>query len=304
MPVKLLITGSEGLLGQNLLKFIDSSNTQVLGLDLANDPLFPTGERFQYKSIDMTDRAALLGAVTDYRPDVILNCAAMTAVDRCESEPERCFAINTHAVETLATAARELEARLIQISTDYVFDGTNGPYLEDDPTNPISVYGRSKYEAERIVLALPAGLGTVVRTVVLYGTGRNLTSSFVTWLIEMLRSRKPVRIVDDQISNVTLASDLAKGLLRIVRDRVGGILHYASQDVESRFDFAKRVARIYGLDAGLITPVATVELHQPAPRPLLGGLKVEKVEHLFSRRMLTIEETIQQYKSEVEVADR
>lgn len=288
---KLLITGCEGLLGQNLLSIADRTRFELVGFDLAEESMHAG---LTYRQVDLTNADQLCGAVKAISPDVILNTAAMTAVDRCETEPESCFAINTHAVESLASVATEIEANLVQLSTDYVFPGTDGPYRETDLTDPLSVYGKSKLYAEQAVSAL-GQKALVVRTVVLFGHGEKLTSSFVTWLINSLREGKEVRIVDDQVSNVTLASDLAHTLLDLIELDAYGVYHASSRDRMSRYQFALEIAEKYGLDRKLISPVSTSAFNQPAPRPLQGGFVVEKLESRLGRQMLTVSECIDSY---------
>ena len=296
--IKLLITGCEGLLGQNLLMYANWDHFDITGIDLPPKTNQTQYDSFHYHSLDLTDHERLYKQVVEIHPDVILNAAAMTAVDRCETEPETCYRINRDVVVTLAEAAQSIHARLIQISTDYVFDGTEGPYEEGAPVHPLSVYGTSKLGAEEAVLAMPEGLGTIVRTVVLYGHGKNLTSSFVTWLIESLRKGEPVRIVDDQVSNVTLASEMATILLEMAEKGCSGVYHVSSRDRASRYQFALDIAEVYGFDKDLISPVSTAEFKQPAPRPMNGGLSVDKVEAFLGRKVSTIHETILHYRDE------
>ncbi len=291
---KLLLIGCHGLLGQNLANRAVAAY-QVTGIDL-QPRTFLDYDNFDYFAGDITDRG-LVERIRVLAPDAIVNCAAWTAVDRAETEKEACWRVNCEGVRNLIRAAQLTRARLVQLSTDYIFDGTAGPYTEDAEPNPQSVYARSKLAAENLVRG--SGIAfTIVRTIVLYGKGVDLQKDFVTWLLEELRENRPVRIVADQIGNVTYAPELAAAILQALQLRLDGILHVGSSDMMSRLEFARLVASQFDLDQELIRPIATAELRQPAPRPLQGGLAVAESQQRLQMKFNTAVASLAVYKRE------
>ncbi|GBE30446.1 dTDP-4-dehydrorhamnose reductase [bacterium BMS3Bbin04] len=288
---RILITGCHGLLGQKLVEILKPDFYELHGIDVHKDNLFPTRRRYTFHSLDLTNRSETLDLVQKIRPHAIINTAAMTHVDACEIERERCWRINSTAVETLVDAARRIGSHLVQISSDYVFDGEAGPYSELDRPNPISYYGKSKHASENAVIG--GGIeGTIIRTVVLYGHGRSLKPSFVAWLVNRLRHRQDVKIVTDQISNTTLVDDLANAIIRSIVKRRTGIYHVAGKEILSRFEFALEVAKAYRLSDIYIQPTLTSLLGQKAPRPLQGGLLVDAAEKDLEMQFKTVEEQL------------
>ena len=219
---------------------------------------------------DVTDWQQVQDAVSTFGPDVIINLAALTDVDRNEREPELAKMVNTTGVEHLLAACEKSGARLVQLSTDYVFDGQAGPYLEEDTPAPLNVYGQSKLEAETLVMAAKGHL--VIRANVLFGPELDLAASFVGWVVGSLRSGKRIRVVDDQISNPTLTTHLAEAIVAAAEQDAVGLYHYGGLEFASRFAFAREIARHFELPMDLLAPVATADLNQMAPRPLQSGL--------------------------------
>jgi dTDP-4-dehydrorhamnose reductase len=224
---------------------------------------------------DITNRDQVRETIRNIQPEVIINTAAFTNVDGNEREPERAELVNFKGVEFLLTAAEEVEARLIQISTDYVFDGTAGPYLEEDTPAPLSVYGKAKLAAERLVLENSRHL--VIRTNVLFGPDLNAPASFIRWVASSLEEDKPIRVVDDQINNPTLTTHLAVAIKSAIEQRAAGLYHYAGLEFLTRYEFALRISHHFGLAVQNIKPITTKELGQIAPRPLLSGLICSKM---------------------------
>ncbi len=270
--MRILITGSNGLLGQNL-GLLAPAGVELMGIDLQERGEEPGLSRF--RRLDLGERKHVLACVEEFAPDWILNAAAFTNVNGAESARELCWRANVTAVENLAVACRKQGCRLVHLSTDYIFDGNHGPYREDDLPNPIGYYGKSKLASENILRGAEIPY-TVVRTMVLYGHARQVKPDFVSWLIGSLRQGKPVRIVTDQYGNTTLAAELAQGIWRIVERQVAGFFHIAGTEIIDRYSFALKVAEVFNLEAGLITPITTAELNQEAPRPMRSGLVVEK----------------------------
>ncbi len=273
--MRILIAGCNGLLGQNLLRTAPSGHA-LIGLARHSEAALP--ERLgAYHARDIADPATWDFVRETLKPDFIFNAAAYTDVDGCERDPAQCERINRDAVRAMAATG----IPLVQVSTDYVFDGTAGPYTEEDTVNPLSVYGRVKLESEVAALAGSAS-NLVVRTMWVWGKGKGAKKSFTDFVRESLQAEKPARIVSDQIGNPTLAEDLALAIWVLVGSKCSGVYHVTGSERVSRLDWARSVAKFYGLDsaahAALITPVTTAELKLPAARPLLSGLRCEKLE--------------------------
>jgi dTDP-4-dehydrorhamnose reductase len=268
--LKALVIGCNGLLGQNLLR-TRPDTIQVVGAGLESEAALP-GLLSGYARVDISQRDALKAAIATAAPDFILNAAAITDVDFCEREPAKAALINRDTVGWMAATGLPV----VQISTDYVFDGENGPYREDDPVKPLSVYGATKLESEHLVLSQsPRSL--IVRTMTLWGRGKGAKTSFVDFVRDSLKAGKPVRIVTDQYGNATLAEDLALAIWKLLEGGHAGIFHAAGSEWNSRFEWAQAIADHYGLDRGLIAPCLTADLKQAARRPLKSGLRMDKL---------------------------
>ncbi len=308
---KILITGGNGVLGTKLIDAADSQML-VLATDVQNQPIRPLTERVRYARMDITDRNAVESVFTDFQPSAVIHAAAYTNVDGAETERETCFRINVLGTANLIRAAREAGAHFVYVSTDYVFDGTAGPYAESDRVNPLSWYGLTKYAGECIAsgvwhpademvmtdyadlkkeldpLVIPPMFPALIcRTMGLYGFSSFLKRfNFVGWLLTNLYADKPVKVVTDQMVNHTVADDLARTLYALMRrDGVSGVYHTAGEDWLSRYEFARRLAVHFGLNEELIEPVSSTQLGWKANRPLQGGLRMDKL-HAVGLRML------------------
>ncbi len=230
---------------------------------------------------DITDRGSLLSWAEAFRPEVIINCAAFTQVDRCESERQTALAINGDAVANVVCAAERVGAGLIQISSDYVFDGTGDlPYSEDAPTAPLSVYGESKLRGEQEALRYSRAL--VVRSSWLFGPGG---PNFVATIAKLLSADdKPLRVVDDQVGCPTYTPFLARALWDLAALESRGIVHYRNRDHVSWFEFATEIAQFLAPQARVV-PVATSEFPRPAPRPAYSVLDTRRFETAVGRRV-------------------
>jgi dTDP-4-dehydrorhamnose reductase len=295
---RILVVGSNGLLGQKMAEQLLRGTQGHITLTSVEDAPVRELESAPYRKLDITSHKQVRDLVAEVHPDVIVNCAAMTNVDACETDRELAWKINVSGVEYLAEAAKKHQALLAHVSSDYVFDGKNGPYVEDDRPEPVSYYGKSKLASENAVRT--AGIPCVVaRTMVLYGHAAGVKANFALWLIQSLQARQTVRIVDDQIGNPTLADDLAYGLLRAIELEKTGVYHIAGRDIVSRFEFAVRLARVFGLDESLITPIKTASLKQPAARPLNSGLITLKAEVELGFKPSSIEHGLEVLKSQL-----
>ncbi len=293
---KVLITGANGLLGQQLVKiFRDDYDVHALGLQSRS--CLRDGN-FQYHQGDITDRQQLRNLVQALVPNFIMNAAAFTDVDGSETQRELCWKVNVTGVENLVYAAQKVQARLIHVSTDYVFDGKHGPYREDDRPNPLGFYARSKLAGENVLINSKVN-NAIARTMVLYGAGYEIRSSFVTWLINQLHQGKAVRVVDDQFGNPTLASELARALRILAESGRNGIYHLSGSEVVDRYHFAVTIAEVFDLDASLIQPIKTSELKQASPRPLRSGFDISKAARELGITMSDVIGSLQKFKAEI-----
>jgi len=295
---RVLVVGSNGLLGQKIVELLVRGSAHRL--TLASLEPRPARELLSvdYHQIDITSKKDVRQLVGDAEPEVIINCAAMTNVDACESEREAAWRINVDGVEHLIDAARRTNVRIYHVSTDYIFDGKNGPYAEDDRPEPLSYYGKTKLASENALRT--SGLEVfIARTMVLYGYAAGVKPNFALWLIQSLEKGSVVRVVDDQLGNPTLVDDLAYAIVRAVELGKTGIYNIAGRDIISRYDFALRLARFFGFGASLVKPIKTAELKQPAPRPLISGLITLKAETELGISPGTVEQGLAVLKSQL-----
>ena len=248
--MKVVVTGANGQLGTDVVQSWTAAGDTVLGLG--------------HHGLDITDRRAVMHLLTRERPDVVVNCAAWTAVDACESDPERARQANADAVGYLVEGCAATEARLVQISTDYVFDGTKaGPYVESDATNPTSVYGQSKLAGEAAALSL-GDRAAVVRTSWVCGEhGGNMVKT----ILRLAAIQPQLAFVADQVGHPTFTADLAPLLRRIAAAELNGVVHATNQGAVSWFEFAQAVVAASGRDPAMVSPIATADLQPPRPAP-------------------------------------
>lgn len=254
--MKVMITGGRGQLGQELEEVLSrAAEHQVVSLGR--------------EELDVTKMEALKQAVINNRPDVIIHAAANTNVDRCELNPDDAYLVNALGTRNVAVAASLIGAKLVYISTDYVFNGRLGrPYTEFDKPDPINTYGKSKLAGEQYVASLCSRY-FIVRTSWLYGRhGKN----FVQTMLNLAREKDEVAVVDDQVGSPTYARDLAGFLARLVKTELYGIYHASNRGACSWFEFSREIFRLAGLDHIKVRPVSSGELNRPAPRPAYSVL--------------------------------
>ncbi len=286
---RILIVGSNGMLGQSLCGFYSKQNNiRLLGCSIENKSLV---NDLDYIQCDVTKRNEVKKTILDFYPDYIINASAYTNVDKSETERELAWKINVKGIEYIAEAARVLDARIIHISTDYIFDGREGPYAEDEKPNPLGYYARTKLASEN-ALKLSGVLYAILRTNVLYGADSNGKTGFVRWLVNSLRDGKNVRIVTDQVNNPTFVDDLVQAVSKVIEYNKTGIYNIGGREFLSRFEFSEIIADYFELDKGLIKPITTDELKQPARRPLKSGLITLKAETELGYKPHSIKETL------------
>jgi dTDP-4-dehydrorhamnose reductase len=275
--VRVLITGGLGLLGQEIARVFDRS----AGIR--------TTDREEW---DVTDPAACRREVDGFRPDVVVHCAAWTAVDRAESEPEMARLLNVEGTRNVARACRERGALMVTFGTDYIFDGASPrPYREEDPANPLSVYGKTKWEAEQ-ALREEGGDHLLVRTQWLFGpAGKN----FVRTILEKARKGETLRVASDQVGCPTFSRDLAGAVRNLLGARARGTVHFSGEGETSWFDLARHVLQHCGLSTGSLFAAKTRDLPYPAPRPAFGVLSKEKYRAITGVSPRPWEEAVGEY---------
>ena len=279
----LWITGAGGVVGSKLVEQAVRAGRYDHIRALSHAPATDLAAQYpsvEWATLDLGDRAAMLEQARLAPPDVVVNPAAMTNVDACESRREDAQRANVDGPRTLAEICRDRGAHLLHVSTDYVFPGDDaqpGPYAEDATPRAINYYGQSKLDGERAIAAVCGDDSpfTIVRTALVYGLGRR--TNFVTWLAGELRAGKRVRIVRDQFNTPTIADDLAAVLLALAARQRTGMYHAAGPDLVGRHEWALAIAQHFALDVTLIDWVTSAELAQPAPRPLRSGLTCGKL---------------------------
>lgn len=277
--MKVIVTGSNGLLGQKLLEkmVLRSGYFDPIGFSRGPDRRVEK-MGYQYEDVDLTNWKQVEELLNYYKPDAIVHAAAMTKVDECELNPKLCFLHNVDVTRFLVERAKELKAYFVFISTDFVFDGIKGLYSEEDEPNPLSVYGRSKLEAEQLVQSILPQYA-ILRTILLYGFAPSLSrTNIVLWTKSKLEKGESIRVVTDQFRMPTFVEDLADAVIACLYQRAQGLYHICGLRQYSIYEIAQKVARFWRLNEDLIHPITTKELNQPAPRPPKTGFILLKAQ--------------------------
>jgi len=291
--MEILITGINGMLGSVVASEL-SKDHKIIGLDLL--PECSKVSDIEYYPCDISDENQARRITKKLSPDLIINCAAMTSVDGCEENQEKAKQINVDGTINMIKVGEEHKSQFIQISTDYVFDGTSGPYSEYDKTNPINYYGKTKLEAE-LALIQSSLLWTILRSNVLFSTSLTEKASFVSWVYQKLSANEKINIVNDQFCNPTSVHHLTYAIKKIIEAGAHGIYHYAGKDYLNRFEFALQIADTFNLDNRLINKTTTRALQQKAPRPYKSGLKTDKIENELGILTYYLKDTLQTMKT-------
>ena len=270
--MRILITGAFGQLGHALQSVLSKKS---------NYELICTGRKVKKGQegipLDIRNQVALKELINTTAPDILINLAAMTNVDACELNPKLAGEINVAGLEHICDS---FKGKIIHLSTDYVFDGTSGPYKEDDPLNPISIYGKTKLASEHILLEKDIK-NLVIRGNVLYDYSPHTSASFLNWVVSSLKGNQEIKVVEDQFNNPTWTRSMSDIIELSIENDLEGIIHWGDSVHISRFEFAKLIAKKFSLNESLIKPVLTSELNQPARRPLQSGLSTEKLVNML-----------------------
>lgn len=256
--MRVLIIGGSGLVGSNIAHFADEKGNDVHAT-FCETPVDHAGIELDKTNAKRTD-----SVVTDVNPDLIIDTAAFHVVDDCETNRDRAWSVNAAGTRNVATAANQVDAHFVYLSTDYVFPGDpdEAPYTEYASIGPVNYYGATKYAAEQA--AKIADEATVLRPSVIYGLAKE---NFATWALDELAEGNELTIVDDQVSTPTYAPDVARSCLDVYRNDLTGLYHASGPESMDRYEFTTRLAEIYGFDEELVTPISTEEFGQEAPRP-------------------------------------
>jgi dTDP-4-dehydrorhamnose reductase len=253
---------------------------------------------FDYTQLDLSLRGDVRSLVSSFQPEVIINTAAAVDVDWCEQNREQAWMSNVTAVEHLVEAARKTHARVVHVSTDYVFDGKGGPYAENDRPSPVNYYGRSKLAAENILLSSGVPFA-IARVRLLFGNGTGIKAHFVRKVDDALRSGRPVYAAPDMGTNPTHAADAAAGIVAIVERRKEGIFHLSGADPCDRLTYARMVAEEFGLDATGIVEVKRHDLKLAAVRPAWTSFRLDKARQELAYEPMTLRMAVQRYKQDL-----
>ena len=311
---KILVTGSNGLLGQKLVLLLRAREDVSLIASSKGENRLQEKSGYVYEPLDITDKNRIEKIISAHSPDCIINTAAMTNVDACEIKQEECLQINVEAVQhILDVLARlgkpdsKLQTHFIHLSTDFVFDGENGPYSEEDKPNPLSFYAQSKYDAEKIIQQSKIPW-TIIRTIIIYGVYENMSRlNLVLWTLKSLTKGERIRVINDQFRAPTLAEDLADACLSAAMKNnpaaSGGIYHVSGRETKSILELAYETADFFHLDKSLIEPVSSAELNQPARRPARTGFIIDKAVRELDFHPHTFKEGLQIVKEQLEKSD-
>jgi len=275
--MKVLVFGARGMLGKDLVPAL-SVKHQVLARDI--------------EDLDITDQHRVQKEIEILRPQVVVNIAAYTNVDWCESNKELACAVNADGARNIAAGCTAINARMIHLSTDYVFDGTSSaPYREEDPPHPLNVYGSSKLLGEHYIREILRD-HLIIRTEWLFGRhGKN----FVDTILQKAGKEENLRVVDDQRGSPTFTKDLSWALGQLLEKEGQGVLHVANSGSCTWYEFARRILQEKRLNNLLITPISSQELTRPAKRPANSVLDCQKLEQLLGKKMRSWEEALQEY---------
>jgi len=292
MPQKILLTGSNGLLGQKLVKLFVQLEVDFLATSFGANRN-PDCPEDHYEALDVTDENAVQELIGMFRPTAIIHTAAMTNVDQCETDREGCDKLNVSAVRYLWNAAKKHGCHFQLLSTDFVFDGEKGNYSETDSPAPLSYYGNSKYRAEQLLIEDSDRNWSIVRTIIVYGTGHNLSrSNMVVWAMEALPNGDLMRIVDDQFRAPTWADDLAMGCWLVLDKKEKGIFHISGAETKSILDWVISIGRHFGWSTDRVEAISSSSLNQAAKRPPRTGFDLTKSRETLDYAPKRFEDTL------------
>lgn len=289
--MRILVTGSNGLLGQKIISESSGFEDVEIIATARGANRLPAGD-YKYESLDITDKGQATKILEQHRPDVVINTAAMTNVDQSENEKEACWELNVTAVEYLVEVCNQINAHLIHLSTDFIFDGSHGPLKEDEQPNPVNYYGETKLASEQVVQS-KANSWAIVRTVLVYGIAQGMSrSNIILWVKESLEAGKKINVVNDQWRTPTLAEDLAIGCLLVAQQKANGVYHISGKDMLTPYEMAIKTADFFKLNKSLINETDGSKFQQTAKRPPKTGFIIDKARRDLGYEPRSFEEGI------------
>jgi dTDP-4-dehydrorhamnose reductase len=293
MTKTILVTGSNGLLGQKLTDLLKGNSTYKLIATARGEDRYPDKSGYTYVSLDITNEQEVEQVLSAHKPDAVIHTAAMTNVDQCETDQAGCDELNVKAVQYIVQACEKHHIYLAHLSTDFIFNGDKGPLTEEEKPDPISYYGESKLKAEHIVQAMK-GKWSILRTVLVFGIVSDMSrSNIVLWVKNNLEQNKIIKVVNDQWRTPTLAEDLAMGCFLAVDKQAQGVYNISGADLLTPYDIAQHTATFFKLDASLIEKADSSTFQQAARRPLKTGFIIDKAKRDLGYQPHTFEQGIQ-----------
>lgn len=272
-----LVIGGSGQVGEHLMRSLQDRGKHVSGT-------YCRHKRPGMLALDITDPKVVAELLEHLRPEIVYLSASLTNVDYCELNSDEAYAVNVTGLANVVRATNDNDAMLVCFSSDYVFDGLNGPYVETDLARPICEYGRHKLFGEHYI-ALHAKRFLLIRTTIVY-SWESQAKNFIHRLVNRAANGERIRVPMDQVGSPTYAPNLADAVIEMSERGVEGLFHVVGPRLASRYDLALAAARVFDLDSALIEPVSTAELEQPAPRPLKAGMIVDKAQGLLQTRLI------------------
>jgi dTDP-4-dehydrorhamnose reductase len=296
--MRILVTGSNGLLGQKLTELLEKEGSVEMIATAARPAALPVNSG-KFQLLDIKDPDAVDSVIDQYKPDVIINTAAMTQVDQCENQREACWKTNVDAVRNLVNASRRNGCHLVHVSTDFIFDGTQEMLDETAVPKPVNFYGESKLAGEQVIIESDISW-CIIRTVLVFGVTKDMSrSNIVLWVKKSLEEGKTIQVVSDQWRTPTLAEDLAMGCYLAAKKKAKGIYNISGKDYLSAYDIAIRTAEFFKLDKSLIKETDSTKFTQPAKRPLRTGFVIEKARRDLKYEPHSFEEGLQVLASQL-----
>ncbi|MCL5877376.1 MAG: dTDP-4-dehydrorhamnose reductase [Candidatus Bathyarchaeota archaeon] len=294
--MKLLITGAGGLYGSKLAQLALERGFEVYSSDIQAQSVYGKSVK-----LDVSVKAEVNDVFRTVKPDVVVHAATLTDVDKCELNKHLAWAVNVDGTKNIVEASKNAESFLIYISTDYVFSGEKGYYVESDSPEPVNYYGLTKLEAETVVMQnLAESDFLIARPSVIYGsTPAAGKVNFALWLIETLRKGERVKVVTDQWNTPTLNTNLAEMTLEVIERRLTGLYHLCGATRVSRYEFAKKIAETFELDKSLIDKASSAQFAWPAKRPTDSSLDTSLAQRILQYKPLTLDEALERLKAEL-----
>lgn len=302
MKKRIVIFGSFGKVGEAIVSDLKlNTNYEIIAFSKYSESKSKFWKKFNC-DYDILNFKEIKRILINLKPGAIINCAAFTNVDLCEEQKAECWKLNVDFVEVLARSAAVTNSQLIHFSTDYIFDGLNGPYSENATPNPINFYGKSKLAAENAIKSID-GKFTIIRTNFLFGPSQVGKKTFVDYVLDNLTKSKPIKVVDSLYSNPVLTTDIAKGVRRIIKEAYLGVVNFAGPDYMSRYTIAMEIAKQQKLDINLIKNVDINDVEFLANRPIKAGLKNQRAIKDLSIYFQTFDNALKEYFSQMMISN-